>query len=1159
MGLIGSCEAKGGAIAKTSPVSKPSQSMSSEEVEGNLVNVNKNECSPYLELFSDSTLKEIAADSSSDTSVYSKELEDRLYPLQPAETKATILKLKERRRNPSHEEILKKLDIDESEQHLLAAPSEIENEDVWHKWYEDTLNKCEEARKADRNFEVEEKALVAPTRWGRLHRKALARSKSKATRPSFCTENLYEALNESTETVSHDSEDDEEYYVVTPIPSINHVCRRRSYETGKKKVTDSMTEVDDKMEENPEVTPLSTGRRVKTWINDPTYDPVEEAKGIRVGPCPSIKNESLQEEQVTPSTDDHRRRKVWVNDPDYDPVEEAKGIRVGPVKPKYYYIKRRSRTEIPKELVPNWVLEMVSDTSAWDIPLLEDLKDFEEAMRDEYDNEELEKKENDRKRLTKTERGTFMRTDNRLKDFGKSKEKGPIDKIICEKYMNCKSCYEKYREFINELPVDYFDYEPEYSIDSDEYIDELLNKEEERRMEIKRGHRASRRLDREYVRDLFKDESGQEIPRRFVGSVCKTKLSPELLVRIENTKVQSLVDTGASESLISKTVWERMGCPKLKVRANARQLVSVDGQPLSILGTKVMVVEIEGRKERFPFSVMQDSPVDCILGIDLLRRWGALIDLQLNTIKIPGARRTIRLDLIKQNRPSEVLSIENERTSCVVSCRSSVNIESGQSALLTCTAPYNIREGAHCFVRGIKNLHRDRSILVARSLATASQNRVLVEVFNDSLEKIRISKRTPLAVIEILPKSYEERNESYMSMENDKKYDKLNEYKDKDDYRSGRWKERLTTCEYPGVIREIETLRDSRMLKTKDVIATAMEKADVTEFPIDFTDSCLSLDQREKLRQELLNYRDIFVTTSKAPGRTSLLKFAIDTGDAAPIKQRPYRVSKREEEIMEAEIEQYLELGLIRQSISPWASPVLMIRKPDGSIRFCIDYRKLNSVTKKDCYPMPRVDDLLDVLGKAKLFSTMDVASGYWNVPMDENSIQKTAFTCKFGLYEWLVMPFGLCNAVPAFERLMENILVDYRWRTCLVYLDDVIIFSENFGDHLIRIRQVLNKFREAGFKLKMSKCHWGRSSVSFLGHIVTPAGILPNPEKVKSVMKIKPLKDVAEVRAFLGLTGYFRRFIKDYATITAPLERLKTKDTRFVWTEECTQALEIL
>ncbi|KAE9286104.1 hypothetical protein PF008_g26748 [Phytophthora fragariae] len=185
----------------------------------------------------------------------------------------------------------------------------------------------------------------------------------------------------------------------------------------------------------------------------------------------------------------------------------------------------------------------------------------------------------------------------------------------------------------------------------------------------------------------------------------------------------------------------------------------------------------------------------------------------------------------------------------------------------------------------------------------------------------------------------------------------------------------------------------------------------------------------------------------------------------------------------------------------------------------------------------------------------MDIASGYWNVPMAADSVEKTAFTCKYGLYEWLVIPFGLRNAVPAFERLMENVLIDLKWRTCLVYLDDCVVFSDDFPTHLVRLKQVLEPFRDAGFKLKMKKCKWGRDQVASLGHIVTPSGILPNPEKVKSVMNVKRPHDLHTVRAFLGLTSYFRRYIPGYAGISAPIERLKLKGAAFVWTDDCEAA----
>ncbi|KAG4040515.1 hypothetical protein PC123_g23943 [Phytophthora cactorum] len=316
----------------------------------------------------------------------------------------------------------------------------------------------------------------------------------------------------------------------------------------------------------------------------------------------------------------------------------------------------------------------------------------------------------------------------------------------------------------------------------------------------------------------------------------------------------------------------------------------------------------------------------------------------------------------------------------------------------------------------------------------------------------------------------------------------------------------------------------------------------------DFSNSKLSEEQKALFLGELNVFQDMFVESSMKRGRTEMLYFKIGTGDSPPNKPKSYRVSLAKGEVMEAEIQQYLVKIFIRPCNRPWASPVLMIRNPDGGIGFCIDYRGLNAGTVKDSYPIPLIDGILDVLGEAQLLSTMDIASGYWNVLMEEESIPKTAFTCKYGLYEWSVMPFGLCNAVPAFERLMETVLVDLKWRICLAYLDDCVIFSKTFRTHLVRLRQVLTRFRPVGFKLKMKKCHWGRSQVAFLGHVVTPTG-----------MNVMRPRDLHAIRSFLGLTSYFRRYIPGYASISAPLERLKVKEATFEWKNACESAFRQL
>ena len=199
----------------------------------------------------------------------------------------------------------------------------------------------------------------------------------------------------------------------------------------------------------------------------------------------------------------------------------------------------------------------------------------------------------------------------------------------------------------------------------------------------------------------------------------------------------------------------------------------------------------------------------------------------------------------------------------------------------------------------------------------------------------------------------------------------------------------------------------------------------------------------------------------------------IDTGDNLPVHQHFYRSSHTESQQQLEEISGMLKNKIIQRSKSAWAAPVVMVAKKDGSIRFCVDYRKLNSLTKRDVYPLPRIDDTLDALGTAKYFSTLDLASGYWQVAMDPQDKEKTAFTTKYGLFEFNVMPFGLTNAPATFQRLMDLVLSGLTWSVCLVYLDDVIIFSTTFEDHLAHLQQVFERLGQAGLTLKASKCHF--------------------------------------------------------------------------------------
>ena len=321
----------------------------------------------------------------------------------------------------------------------------------------------------------------------------------------------------------------------------------------------------------------------------------------------------------------------------------------------------------------------------------------------------------------------------------------------------------------------------------------------------------------------------------------------------------------------------------------------------------------------------------------------------------------------------------------------------------------------------------------------------------------------------------------------------------------------------------------------------------------------LSEAENSQLLQLLSSYPDIFATSTLDLGRKSIIKHKIDIGDANPIKQAPYRVSQSQKAEIDQHISNMLEQDVIQVSTSPWSSPVVLVKKKDGTTRFCIDYRKLNAVTRKDSYPLPRIDDALDSLSGSKYFTTLDLQSGYHQVAMHPDSMEKTAFISHAGLFEYKVMSFGLCGAPPSFQRLMTRVLHGLDWKICLVYIDDVIIFAPTFEEHLSRLATVFERFREANLKLKPSKSHFARTSVNFLGFVVSSSGILPDPDKLEAVKSFPTPASVKEVRSFLGLCNYYRRFVENFAKIASPLNRLTRKNVPFVWDPDCETAFQDL
>ncbi|WVZ51970.1 hypothetical protein U9M48_003067 [Paspalum notatum var. saurae] len=279
----------------------------------------------------------------------------------------------------------------------------------------------------------------------------------------------------------------------------------------------------------------------------------------------------------------------------------------------------------------------------------------------------------------------------------------------------------------------------------------------------------------------------------------------------------------------------------------------------------------------------------------------------------------------------------------------------------------------------------------------------------------------------------------------------------------------------------------------------------------------------------------------------------------APIAKRQYRVAPKEQELIKENIDELLGKGFIRPSSSPWAFPVLFVDKKDGSRRMCVDYRALNDVTIKNKYPLPRIDDLFDQLQGACVFSKIDLRSGYHQMKIRPSDIPKTAFITRFGLYEYTVMSFGLTNAPAYFMNLMNKVFMEYLDKFVVVFIDDILIYSKMEEEHEEHLRLVLQKLRDHKLYAKLSKCEFWLDQVPFLGHIVSKGGIIVDPSKISSVMDWKVPEVVKEVRGFLGLAGYYRRFIESFSRIAKPMTSLLEKGVPFIWTKERQAAFDEL
>jgi len=588
--------------------------------------------------------------------------------------------------------------------------------------------------------------------------------------------------------------------------------------------------------------------------------------------------------------------------------------------------------------------------------------------------------------------------------------------------------------------------------------------------------------------------------------------------KVQGAEVNFVLDTGATSTLISKRVYDAIPKESRPILQDVADTTNADGGTLKPYGRADFEIEL-GQLMLTKQILVADIKDEALLGDDVIRRDkygpGDVLNSQ-NVFKLRGAD----IPLHHVGEPKRVRKVQ-----LASDCEIPPLSESILDVIVESSS-----EADKCLIIEGGQICEKHSIAVAPTLVDASTSKIVVSrVMNMGMTPITLRKDTTLG--------YAERVEDVNI---------LLPFEDSADEANFTSVRRIS-FEPPHVN---DGVRSNVQTESGDV------PFHLKKLYTETVKSC-SAEESKAIASLLNHYESAFSRGEYDLGRTDLVEHEIDTGDSPPIRQRPRRLAHALVGEDAMAIDRQIEQGSVRPSSSPWASPIVLVRKKSGEIRPCVDYRMVNKVTKKDAYPLPHVQDCLDAVAGAVSFSTLDITSAYNQVPVKKEDIPKTAFITRHGLFEYVTMPFGLSNAAATFQRLMELVLRGMQWKLCLIYLDDVIVFGRSFDEHIDRLKDVLERICAARLKLKPDKCHLFQNEVRFLGHVVSKDGVLPNPDNVDKIIKWPVPKTVTDIRAFLGMGNYYRRFIPKYSEVVKDLVKLTKKGEPFVWTGACVEAFE--
>ena len=578
-----------------------------------------------------------------------------------------------------------------------------------------------------------------------------------------------------------------------------------------------------------------------------------------------------------------------------------------------------------------------------------------------------------------------------------------------------------------------------------------------------------------------------------------------------------MIDTGAARSVLSFKVYNSFPASvKFSLSSENSAIALANGQQAKTYGVGHVVMRL-GNSEFQMHVIVAEIEDEGILGMDFLSQVDSRIDIATNQLSING-------------EVFDCSDFKNQPLSSRCMVRRSTMIEPNTEVIVPVLVhkrsfnldPKSSQLGTRLLEPCLNSHLQQKGLYVARTLVDVTEDRVVpLRVFNVSNEVFHLAAETVIALAKPVT--------DVTSLE-------LNEEN------------------HDGAMGQARVINEH---VSQGAVDMTLPKA-LQELLERSTDN-LTDSETERLQELLFNYKHVFSISDGDLGTTHMVQHRIDTGNALPIRIQPRRTSPWKHDEIERQVTNLLQQGKVKESSSPWSFPVVLATKKDGSQRLCVDYRQLNAVTVNDAFPLPRVDDSLAALSGSRWFSTLDLASGYWQVAMDAGTQEKAAFVTSSGLYEWTVMPFGLCNAPSTFARLMELVLKGLHWKICLIYLDDVIVMGRTFEEELERLKEVFERLARAGLKLKPKKCFLFQKRVSYLGHVVTDEGIAADPEKVEQVRTWPTPENSTEVKSFLGLASYYRRFIPDFSTIAKPLYKLTEAKAEFAWTEQCQLAFDSL